>query len=56
MLGDLEGRRSRRLRFGDFFSRMWVVNALRPRNLPVAVALKRFFAPEWVFIFGIAAV
>ena len=44
----------RRLRLGDFFSSMWLVNALRPRTLPVAVTLKRFLAPEWVFIFGIA--
>jgi hypothetical protein len=34
---------------------MWLVNALRPRTLPVAVTLKRFFVPEWVFIFGMAA-
>jgi hypothetical protein len=34
---------------------MWVENARRPRILPVAVTLKRFLAPEWVFIFGIAA-
>src|ERR671923_581835 len=44
----------RRFRFGDFFSRMWLVKACRPRTLPFAVSLKRFFAPEWVFIFGIA--
>src|SRR5215210_6931367 len=44
----------RRFRFGDFFSRMWLVKACRPRTLPLAVSLKRFFAPEWVFIFGIA--
>jgi hypothetical protein len=25
-----------------------------PRTLPVPVTLKRFFAPEWVFILGIA--
>ena len=43
-----------RLRFGDFFSRMWLVKACRPRTLPVAVSLKRFLAPEWVFIFGMA--
>src|SRR4051794_21549022 len=41
-----------RFRFGDFFSRMWLEKARRPRNLPVAVFLKRFLAPEWVFIFG----
>jgi hypothetical protein len=32
---------------------MWLENALRPRTFPVAVSLKRFLAPEWVFIFGI---
>src|SRR5690242_8678390 len=32
---------------------MWLVNALRPRTLPVAVTLKRFLAPECVFILGI---
>src|SRR6516164_7411788 len=31
---------------------MWVENARRPRTLPVAVSLKRFLAPEWVFVFG----
>ena len=45
----------RRLRFGDFFSRMWLEYARRPRSLPLAVRLKRFLAPEWVFIFGIGA-
>ncbi len=37
---------------GVFFSRMWVENARRPRTLPLAVSLKRFLEPEWVFIFG----
>ena len=44
-----------RLRLGDFFSRMWLVKECRPRTLPLAVSLKRFLAPEWVFIFGMAA-
>src|ERR1700689_188240 len=44
-----------RLCLGDFFSRMWLVKACRPRTLPVAVTLKRFFAPECVFILGIAS-
>jgi hypothetical protein len=35
---------------------MWVENARRPRTFPVPVTLKRFLAPEWVFIFGMAAV
>jgi UDP-N-acetylglucosamine 2-epimerase (non-hydrolysing) len=47
------GRAILRLRFGDFFSRMWLEYARRPRSLPVAVLRKRFLAPEWVFIFGI---
>jgi hypothetical protein len=38
---------------GDFFSRMCVEYAWRPRSLPLAVWRKRFLAPEWVFIFGI---
>jgi hypothetical protein len=42
-----------RFRFGDFFSRMWLEYARRPRSLPLAVFLKRFLAPEWLFIFGI---
>jgi hypothetical protein len=33
---------------------MWLENARRPRTLPVAVNLKRFFAPECGFILGIA--
>src|SRR5579875_1922071 len=48
------GPLSARLRLGGFFSRMWLVKAWRPRSLPVPVTLKRFFAPEWVFILGIA--
>ena len=44
--------RKPRLRFGDFFSRMWLENACRACSLPVAVFLKRFFAPEWDFILG----
>src|SRR5215207_6673942 len=31
---------------------MWLEKAWRARILPPAVFLKRFFAPEWVFIFG----
>src|SRR5919204_1382731 len=41
-----------RFRLGDFFSRMWLELACRPWTLPLAVSLKRFFAPEWVFLFG----
>ena len=43
---------SRRFRLGLFFSRMWLVMAWRALTLPLPVILKRFFAPEWVFIFG----
>src|SRR6202030_2775414 len=49
------GLPSARLRFGDFFSRMWLVNGCRPRTLPVPVILKRFLAPECVFILGMIA-
>ena len=48
------GREKRRLRFGDFFSRMWLEYARRPRSFPLAVLRKRFFEPECVFIFGTA--
>jgi UDP-N-acetylglucosamine 2-epimerase (non-hydrolysing) len=34
---------------------MWLEKARRPRSLPLAVFLKRFLAPEWVFIFGIGS-
>ena len=47
-------RRRFRFRFGDFFVRMWLLNALRRRTFPEAVTVKRFFAPLCVFIFGIA--
>src|SRR4051794_39185105 len=51
----ITGRPRWRFFFGDFFSRMWLVNAWRPRTLPPAVTLKRFFVPEWVFIFGMTS-
>lgn len=44
-----------RFRLAVFFSRMWLLLALRRMILPVPVVLKRFFAPLCVFIFGIAA-
>src|SRR3954447_16243958 len=31
---------------------MWLVIPRRPLTLAFAVSLKRFFAPEWVFILG----
>src|SRR4051794_41400775 len=43
-----------RFRLADFFSRMWLVKECRPPTFPFAVRLKRFFAPAWGFIFGIA--
>src|SRR5450759_986007 len=50
-----DGAVKARLRFGLFFSRMWLLNAL-PRLifLPDPVSLKRFAEPLWVLIFGIA--
>jgi hypothetical protein len=48
----LRSRPKLRLRLGDFFSRMWLEFAWRALSLPVAVFLKRFFAPECDFIFG----
>ena len=51
--GEHRGRPEGALALGDFFSRMWLVKACLPRTLPVAVTLKRFFEPEWVFILGI---
>ncbi len=49
------GSSSRRLRFAFFLPRMWLRIACLARTLPRAVSLKRFFAPECVFIFGIEA-
>ncbi len=54
-LDTISGSAKWRLRFGDFFSRMWLENECRALTLPFAVSLKRFLAPEWVFIFGIGA-
>lgn len=53
--GDTEaGLRSWRLRFGDFFSRMWFLFWLRRLSLPEPVRLKRACAPLWVFILGMS--
>src|SRR5205807_1804850 len=49
------GRESARLRFGDLCSSMWLVKECRARTFPPAVTLKRFCAPECVFILGIIA-
>src|SRR5687768_18543301 len=49
------GRRRLRFRLADFLVRMWLLNAFRRRTFPVPVTEKRFFAPLWVFIFGIAS-
>src|SRR5437870_11161975 len=48
----------RRFRFreADFLVRMWRLNALARRTLPVPVRRKRFLAPLFDFIFGIARV
>src|SRR5205807_8766446 len=48
------GSSSRRRRLAFFLPRMWLRMACRPRTLPRAVILKRFFAPECVFTFGMA--
>ena len=42
-----------RLRFVLFLVRIWLVYAFFLATLPVPVSLKRFFALEHVFIFGI---
>jgi len=44
---------SRRLRLLAFEVRMWRANACRRATLPVAVSLKRFCAPLWVFNFSL---
>jgi len=46
--------RKPRLRFDDFFSRLWLRIPCLRRSFPVPVTLKRFFAPFDVFIFGIS--
>lgn len=40
----------------DFFVRMWLLNAFLRLILPLPVFLNRFFAPLFVFIFGITSV
>ena len=42
-----------RLRFLAFEVRMWRAKACRRSTLPVAVTLKRFCAPLWVFSFSL---
>src|SRR5262245_7350910 len=44
--------RSCRIRFGDFFVRMWFLNAFFRRTFPDAVRRNRFAALRFVFIFG----
>src|SRR5688500_11122669 len=46
--------RKPRLRFDDFFSRLWLLIPCLRRSFPVPVTLQRFFAPFPVFIFGIS--
>jgi hypothetical protein len=42
-----------RLRFGLFDSKRWLFHPFARFSLPVAVTLKRFFAPLLVFSLGI---
>gem|GEM_PF-6286546 len=42
-----------RLRFCDFFVKMWLANAFPRFRRPVPVVLKRFLAPLFDFILGI---
>src|ERR687895_59367 len=46
--------RNLRLRFADFFSRLWLFIAWRRRSFPAPLTLKRFFAALDVFCFGIS--
>src|SRR5262245_66689148 len=46
--------RKLRLRFADFFARLWLFIALRRRSLPVPVTLNRFFAALFLFCSGIS--
>ena len=41
------------MRLLAFEVRMWRAKACRRSNLPVAVSLKRFWAPLWVFNFSL---
>src|SRR4029079_1661083 len=43
-----------RLRFDDFFVRLWLFIACRRISLPAPVTLNRFFAPLPVFTFGMS--
>src|SRR5690606_37327066 len=43
----------RRVRRLDLCSRLWRIPACCFFSFPLPVILKRFFAPEWVFCFGI---
>src|SRR5437870_5730756 len=45
--------RKPRLRFDDFFCRLWLFIAWRRISFPAALTLNRFFAPLDVFTFGI---
>src|SRR4051794_11304769 len=44
--------RNSRFSFGDLCSRLWLCPALRRRSFPVPVTENFFFAPEFVFCFG----
>lgn len=46
--------RKLRLRFCDFLVKIWFAKAFSRLSRPVPVTFKRFLAPLFVFIFGIA--
>src|SRR4030095_15719506 len=46
--------RKPRLRFDDFFSRLWLFIAWRRRSFPAPVSFNRFLAPLALFVFGIS--
>src|SRR6478672_12468237 len=48
--------RSPRFRLVVLLLRMWRLNALPRRNLPLLVFLKRLAAPRWVLSFGISLI
>jgi hypothetical protein len=53
-LGDIDGTAEAALALGRFLAQV-VRREGVARSRPVPVLRKRFFAPEWVFIFGMAA-
>src|SRR3990172_8445888 len=53
MSGTMRVARPSRFILLDLLVRRWRLAAALDCTLPVRVTLKRFLAPEWVFIFGI---